>query len=164
MPKSSQSSDVPVPTDRGFAPNTLRHGHNGATHFAKLNGSGELLAGAGADNAGGAVLKRVRNAVATEDSKLERDKADKALLLGCVSGSNAAFSAFYARLSRPLFSMVYEILKHRKDTEDVLQEVRGKGYKITDCNKRDAARARDVEVFNSFSPGAPNRAAELLQS
>ncbi len=56
------------------------------------------------------------------DPKIARAEADKALLRACLSGGEAAFSALYGRLSPPLFSMIFEILKHQKDAEDVLQE------------------------------------------
>lgn len=52
----------------------------------------------------------------------ERAEADKALLRGYLAGGEAAFSALYRRLSPPLFSMVFGILQHQKDTEDVVQE------------------------------------------
>lgn len=54
---------------------------------------------------------------------LERAEADKTLLQGSLSGEEAAFSSLYRRLSLPLFSMVFEIVKDQKDAEDVLQEV-----------------------------------------
>lgn len=52
----------------------------------------------------------------------ERAEADKARLQGSLSGGEAAFSSLYRRLSLPLFSMVFEIVKDQKDAEDVLQE------------------------------------------
>ena len=56
------------------------------------------------------------------DPKIACAEADKELLRACLSGEEAAFSELYGRLSPPLFSMVFEILKHQKDAEDVLQE------------------------------------------
>ncbi|MGI8481430.1 MAG: RNA polymerase sigma factor, partial [Chthoniobacterales bacterium] len=56
------------------------------------------------------------------DAKGERTEADKALLREWLSGGEAAFSLLYRRLSPPLFAMVFEILKHQNDAEDVLQE------------------------------------------
>lgn len=53
----------------------------------------------------------------------ERSEGDAALLRGCLSGREADFSAFYRRLSPPLFGMVYQIVQHQTDAEDVLQEV-----------------------------------------
>lgn len=41
----------------------------------------------------------------------------------CASGSEAAFHELYARLAPALFSMIFEILRHQKDAEDVLQDV-----------------------------------------
>lgn len=57
-----------------------------------------------------------------EITKVERDAADKAILLRCASGSEAAFQEVYARLAPTLFAMIFEILRHQKDAEDVLQE------------------------------------------
>ena len=53
---------------------------------------------------------------------LERAETDQELLRACLSGGEAAFSALYGRLSPPLFSVIFEILKHQKDAEEVLQE------------------------------------------
>jgi len=53
---------------------------------------------------------------------LERTEADQELLRGWLSGGDVAFAALYRRLSPPLFSMVYGIVGHQKDAEDVLQE------------------------------------------
>jgi len=53
---------------------------------------------------------------------LERTTADQALLRGWLSGEEAAFSALYRRLAPALLSMVYGIVAHQKDAEDVLQE------------------------------------------
>ncbi len=55
-------------------------------------------------------------------TKMERDAADNAILLRCASGSEAAFQELYARLAPTLFAMTFEILRHQKDAEDVLQE------------------------------------------
>ncbi len=54
-------------------------------------------------------------------TKVERDAADKAILLRCASGSEAAFQELYARLAPTLFAMIFEILCDQKDAEDVLQ-------------------------------------------
>ncbi|MGI8431846.1 MAG: RNA polymerase sigma factor [Chthoniobacterales bacterium] len=56
------------------------------------------------------------------DPNTARAEADKALLRACLSGGEAAFSELYGRLAPSLFAMVFEILKHQKDAEDVLQE------------------------------------------
>ncbi len=56
-------------------------------------------------------------------AKMERDAADKAILLRCAAGSEAAFQELYARLAPALFPMIFEILRHQKDAEDVFQEV-----------------------------------------
>ncbi|CAN5785047.1 sigma-70 family RNA polymerase sigma factor [soil metagenome] len=56
-------------------------------------------------------------------TKVERDVADKAILLRCAAGSEAAFQELYARLAPVLVAMIFEILRHQKDAEDVLQEV-----------------------------------------
>lgn len=53
---------------------------------------------------------------------LQRAEEHKALIRQFASGDEAAFSTFYRQLSPPLFSMVFEILKDQKDSEDVLQE------------------------------------------
>ncbi|MEO5720525.1 MAG: sigma-70 family RNA polymerase sigma factor [Chthoniobacterales bacterium] len=55
-------------------------------------------------------------------AKMERETADKAIMLRCASGSEAAFHELYARLAPALFSMIFEILRHQKDAEDVFQE------------------------------------------
>ena len=56
-------------------------------------------------------------------TKMERDAADKAILLRSAAGSEAAFQELYARFAPALFTMIFEILRHPKDAEDVLQEV-----------------------------------------
>ncbi len=56
-------------------------------------------------------------------TKVERDAADQAILLRCAAGSEAAFQELYARLAPALFAMIFEILRHQKDAEDVLQDV-----------------------------------------
>ncbi len=58
----------------------------------------------------------------TDASKEARAEADKALLLACRSGGEAAFAALYSRFAPPLFSVVFAIVKNQKDAEDVLQE------------------------------------------
>lgn len=56
-------------------------------------------------------------------TKAERAAVDKALLLRCASGSQAAFQELYARLAPVLFAMIFGILRHQKEAEDVLQDV-----------------------------------------
>ncbi len=58
-----------------------------------------------------------------EITKEERVAADKAILLCCASGSEAAFQELYARMAPVLFEIIVEILRDQKDAEDVLQDV-----------------------------------------
>lgn len=56
------------------------------------------------------------------ESKTEREVFHKALLVECVAGSHLAFTKLYDCLEQTLFSLVLQIIRDRKDAEDVLQD------------------------------------------
>ena len=59
--------------------------------------------------------------VRTND-RLKQDAADQELMRRVVEMDDAAFTALYRRFAPGVFSMVYDILRDTKESEDVLQE------------------------------------------
>ena len=90
---------------------------------------------------------------------LERTAADQALLRGWLSGEEAAFSALYRRLAPALLSMVYGIVAHQKDAEDVLQETFVQMWK-----KAATYDAQSATVFTWSVMIARNKAIDRLRA
>ena len=57
----------------------------------------------------------------TEEENAQ-EQADHEMMRRVMAGDEAAFSSFYRRFAPGLFSMIYEILRDQKESEDVLQE------------------------------------------
>jgi RNA polymerase sigma-70 factor, ECF subfamily len=54
--------------------------------------------------------------------QLNQDAADRALMARVAGGDEGSFAGFYRRFSPGVFSMIYDIVRDQKESEDVLQE------------------------------------------
>ena len=54
--------------------------------------------------------------------RLNQDAADQELMRGVLAEEETAFSSLYRRFAPGIFSMVYDILRDAKESEDVVQE------------------------------------------
>jgi len=59
---------------------------------------------------------------ARTEEQIAQEQADHEMMRRVMAGDQAAFARFYRRFAPGLFSMIYEILRDQKESEDVLQE------------------------------------------
>lgn len=93
------------------------------------------------------------------DAKRKRAEMDQELMRQLASGDEEAFALIYQRLAPVLFSVVHEILRDQKESEDVLQEVFVQMWKKS--SSYDSSRS---SLFTWAVMISRNRAIDRLRS